>query len=152
VLAALSLLAVTCAAALVSRSRAEPQTAASLRGGARGDASARARSSKSAVAASSPSCRSSSPCSSEARPTPTPTPTLTARGVLLRFHALFAPVAAASLGACARSAPGAVGAIVCALLGAWHLCVVAIATAWDDAQLWALWRFASVLSLFQVLP
>ena len=153
VLAALSLLAVTCAAALVSRSRAEPQTAAnvrSARGGARDDAAGRARGSKSAVAASSsPSCHSSSPhsCSEE-----TSTPMLTTRGALLRFHALFAPVAAVSLGACAQSAPGAVGPILCALLAAWHLGVVAIATAWDDAQLWALWRFASVLSCFQVLP
>ena len=77
---------------------------------------------------------------------------LTARGALLRLHALFAPVAAVSLGACAQGAPGAVGATVCALLAAWHLGVVAIAIIWDDAQLWALWRFASVLSAFQVLP
>ena len=151
VLAALSLLAVSCAAALVSRSRAEPQTAASVRsarGGARDDASGRARCSKSAVAASSPPCHNASPRSSEEASTPM----LTARGALLCFHALFAPVAAVSLGACAQSAPGAVGAIVCALLAVWHLGVVAIAIVWDDAQLWALWRFASVLSAFQVLP
>ena len=78
--------------------------------------------------------------------------TLTARGALLRFHALFAPVASVSLAVVAQGAPRALGLIVCALLTAWHLGVVAIAVAWDDAQLWAVWRFASVLSAFQVLP
>ena len=78
--------------------------------------------------------------------------TLTARGALLRLHALFAPVTAVSLAVVAQSAPRALGLIVCALLAAWHLGVVAIAVAWDDAQLWAVWRFASVLSAFQVLP
>ena len=63
--------------------------------------------------------------------------TLTARGALLRLHALFAPVAAVSLAVVAQGAPRALGLIVCALLAAWHLGVVAIAVAWDDAQLWA---------------
>ena len=147
VLAALSLLAVACAAGLVSRSRATATTASVQR-----NVSGRTRRSTPLVATSSPPY-TSAPYSVDIDIKETSM--LTARGASLRFHALFAPVAAICLGACARSAPGAVGMAVGALLAAWHLSIVAIATSLSydgGAQLWALYRFASIVSVFQVLP
>ena len=83
---------------------------------------------------------------------------LTDAAFLLRFHAWFALIAAATLAPCLlqptfphlKMPPHSYGLAVCFLVLAWHLALALLTT--SRPHLCLMWRFVATLSVFMVVP